>query len=232
VVARLRPVYTRAAAVVHGSEPWRDVAPFLLCQVPLVSLPPPCCDVDIDDDNPPDEPEERTCPLGAFDLPVLPDGASEEERAARLTVAEVALRMLDWMGDHKSTWEQANGCWDMLKTMLPIETELCVFSRVKAILVAHLDSRLKRIEVCPCGYTVYINCTSTAFANNKYRNAHRTQCPRRQCRLSRYLPGIMPPVARKVRVIKCVDGYSRVSRLPSYVSIGNVLLGDYRLVQR
>ena len=79
-------------------------------QVPLVNLPPPCCNVDLPDDQPPDEdPEERPCPLDDLNMPALPDDATEAEQAARLTVAEVALRMLDWMGDHKSTWEQTNG---------------------------------------------------------------------------------------------------------------------------
>ena len=170
-----------------------------------MELPPPCCDIDLpddyrpDDDAPPAEPpDERDCPLDDLNIPLLPDGATEAEQAARLTVAEVALRMLDWMGDHKSTWTQAEGCWDMLKTMLPVETELCVFSRVKAILVAHLDGRLKKVEVCPCGYTVYCNTKSAAFASHKYKNAHRTCCPRIQCGLSRTLPGIVPRQPRKV----------------------------------
>jgi hypothetical protein len=116
-------------------------------------------------------------------------------------VAEVALRMLDWMGDHKCTWESASGAWDMLKTLLPFETKWCVFSRVKALLVKHLDGRLKIVHLCPCGYTVYFNPVSAQFAGAEYKNAHRTQCPRPQCGLSRYVPGIMPPIPRKVRFV-------------------------------
>jgi hypothetical protein len=134
-----------------------------------------------------------------FDHDAGADG--EEERAARATVTEVALRMLDWMGDHKSTWASSSGVWDMLRTLLPHETKWRVFSRVKALLVAHLDGRLKRIDVCPCGFTVYHNCTSTEFGGLEYKNAHRTRCPRRQCQLSRYLPGINPPTSRKVSAI-------------------------------
>jgi hypothetical protein len=86
----------------------------------------------------------------------------------------------------------------MLGTELPVGSRMCVFSRVKAVLVAHLDGRLQIIHVCPCGYTVYFNCTSDAFASNKYRNERRTKCPRRKCGLTRYLPDIYPPVPRKV----------------------------------
>ena len=66
--------------------------------------------------------------------------------------------MIDWMGEHKSTWESADGVWQMLRTFLPVETALCVFSRVKKILVQHLNGRLRKIDVCPCAYTVYTDC--------------------------------------------------------------------------
>jgi hypothetical protein len=168
-------------------------------QVPLEPAPP-VRPVDVEhahasglDDQP-----ERACPLDDVDIPFGPDGSSEEERAARITVAEVSLRMLDWMGEHKSTWESADGVWQMLRTFLPVETVLCVFSRVKRILVSHLNGRLRKIDVCPCAYTVYTDCQSEAFSDHMYQNAHRTQCPRPQCGLSRCVPGLFPPVARKV----------------------------------
>jgi hypothetical protein len=175
--------------------------------VPLEPAPP-VRPVDIAQDGEIDEADERACPLDGFDLPFGPDESSEEERAARITVAEVVLRMLDWMGDHKCTWESADGAWAMLKTLLPVETKLCVFNRVKAVLVAHLNGRMRRIEVCPCGYTVYTDCHSAEFADNKYQNAHRTRCPRPQCGLSRCVPGVFPPVARKVCII-VFPGYNR-----------------------
>jgi hypothetical protein len=79
-------------------------------QVPL-EAPPPVRHVDVEhglDDQP-----ERACPLDDVDVPLGPDGSSEEERAARITVAEVVLRMLDWMGEHKSTWASADGVWQI-----------------------------------------------------------------------------------------------------------------------
>ena len=100
---------------------------------------------------------------------------------------------------HKSTWESSDGVWTMLESLVPKDTALCVFARVKSILVAHLNGRLKKIDVCPCGYTVYTNCTSAAFGDQRYKNAHRTFCPRPQCGLSRKLPGITPLISRKVR---------------------------------
>jgi hypothetical protein len=144
-------------------------------------------------------------------VPVQPDGSTEAEQEERATVAEVALRMLDWMGDHKTTWASAAGAWDMLNSLLPKATRLCAFSRVRAILVAHLDGRLRKIDICPCGYCAYMDCTSPAFSNNKYRNAHRTICPR--CDLSRYVPDYLPLKARKVCCVLSraafVTGYNR-----------------------
>ena len=147
-------------------------------------------------------------------MPDVPDDSSEAEKADRATVAEIALRMLDWMGDHKTTWDSSEGAWEMLRSLLPQKSAMCPFSRVKAILVAHLDGRLRKIDVCPCGYTVYMNCTSTAFLHRKYMNAHRTCCPRPQCGLSRTVPGIRPAKARKVMYYLgitewCRDLYNR-----------------------
>ena len=167
-------------------------------QVPLADQPEHA-DIDVEDHEPEDEDDDRQCPLAGLDVDFPAQIGNEDERAARATVAEVALRMLDWMGEHKSTWESASGAWDMLKTLLPLETSLCVFSRVKALLVAHLDGRLKIIDVCPCGFTVYHNPISRDLAGADYKNAHQTQCPRPQCGMSRYLPGIMPLTPRKVR---------------------------------
>ena len=168
-------------------------------QVPLLPIPAlRQVDVEPARDGDAADHQERECPLKDVDIPFGPDGSSEEERAARITVAEVVLRMLDWMGEHKSTWESADGAWQMLKTFLPVETDLCVFSRVKSILVAHLNGRLRKIDVCPCGYTVYTDLHSAAFSDHKYQNAHRTCCPREGCGLSRCVPGVSPPVARKV----------------------------------
>jgi hypothetical protein len=166
----------------------------------------PCRPVEIEDDadHSDHEDQERPCPLRKLklDAPVpIPNGRDDvsEERKAQATVAEVVMVMLDWMGSHKSTWESANGVWTMLETLVPQDAALCVFARVKSILVAHLNGRLKKIDVCPCGYTVYINCTSAAFGSHRYKNAHRTCCPRPQCGLSRKVPGITPPMSRKVR---------------------------------
>ena len=178
-------------------------------QVPLEQAPPVRhCDVEDAHASDLDDHPDRPCPLDDVDIPFGPDGSSEEERSARITVAEVVLRMLDWMGEHKSTWESADGVWQMLRTFLPVETALCVFSRVKKILVAHLDGRLRKIEVCPCGFTVYANLQSEAFSDHKYQNAHRTQCPRPQCGLSRCVPGVFPPVARKVALLP-LHSYNR-----------------------
>ena len=149
----------------------------LLPQEPLVSQG--CAPVvDVEDRDPEGEADEVPCPLDGLNVPLQVEVGDEDERASRATVAEVALRMLDWMGEHKSTWESASAAWDMLKSLLPVETKWCVFSRVKAVLVAHLDKRLKLIDVCPCGYTVYFDPTSAEFAGREYKNAHRTQCPR------------------------------------------------------
>ena len=171
----------------------------LYMQVPLEPTPPlRHVDVEPARASDADGQQERACPLDDIDIPFGPDGSSEEERSARITVAEVALRMLDWMGEHKSTWESADGVWQMLRTFLPVETTLCVFSLVKSVLVSHLNGRLRKIDVCPCGYTVYTDLHSEEFSDNKYQNAHRTQCPREMCGLSRCVPGVSPPVARKV----------------------------------
>ena len=86
------------------------------------------------------------------------DDDVEENKRVNATVTEVALRMLDWMGTNKTTWTSADSAWEMLKSLLPEDTALCAFSRVKAFLVAHLDGRLRKIEICPCNYTVYMNC--------------------------------------------------------------------------
>jgi hypothetical protein len=166
--------------------------------VPLFAIPA-AEPVVVEDDVPDEDEEERPCPLAGIDVEAS-DGL-EEDQADRSTVAEVAVVMLDWMGDHKSTWSSAEGVWEMLRSVLPKDCKLCVFSKVKAILVAHLDGRLKIRDVCPCGYTVYMDCTSAAFGSNKYKNSHRTACPRPQCRLSRHLPGTM--VARKVLAYFC-----------------------------
>ncbi len=68
-------------------------------QVPLEPAPP-VRPVDVEhahasgvDDQP-----ERACPLDDVDIPFGPDGSSEEERAARITAAEVPLGRLAWMG--------------------------------------------------------------------------------------------------------------------------------------
>ena len=172
--------------------------------------------VEIEDGDEDDDAAERACPLDGLEgkkVPMAGDDTSDAEKAARATVAEVALRMLDWMGDHKTTWSSAEGAWDMLRSLLPEKSPMCVFSRVKAILVSHLEGRLRKIDVCPCGYTVYMNCTSATFRARRYQNAHRTCCPREQCGLSRHVPGIVPAAPRKVRpllarcvfVILCVD---------------------------
>jgi len=142
--------------------------------------------------------EERACPLAGLDIDLNPASSQEEEEADNVTVAGTIVIMLDWMGDHKSTWASAEAVWSMLGSTIPSGARLCVFSRVKAILVAHLDGRLTILDVCPCGYTVFTNCTSGAFSSTKFRNAHRTACPRPTCRLSRYLPGVFPRVARKI----------------------------------
>ena len=70
------------------------------------------------------------------------------------SVAELVLRVLDWMGDHKSTWESAKSVWELLRSVMPPDAGLTVFKRVKAVLVAHLDGRLRIVHVCPCEYTV------------------------------------------------------------------------------
>jgi hypothetical protein len=173
-------------------------------------------------------------------VPLNSGPSDDEQRSARALVAEVVLRMIDWMGEHKTTWESASGAWDMLYTLLPLETKLCVFSRVKAILVKHLDGRLMKIEVCPCGYTVYHNCTSAEFGGRAYQNAHRTQCPRKQCGLSRYLPGTRQ--ARKVgaQLQPCLHGSYRVvavatafSTVPTvlHTFTGDVLPGNTRVAK-
>jgi hypothetical protein len=166
----------------------------------------PCKPVEIDDapDCQDHEDTERPCPLRKLNLSVpipISNGRGDEsaERHAQATVAEVVLVMLDWMGSHKSTWESARGVWEMLETLVPKDTALGVFDRVKSVLVAHLNGRLKKIDVCPCGYTVYTDCTSAAFGSQRYKNAHRTRCPRPQCYLTRKLPGITPPTSRKVK---------------------------------
>jgi len=167
----------------------------LICfpQVPLYAIPE-AEPVVVEDDVPDEDDEERPCPLDGLDVEA--DDGADADAADRSTVAEVVLVMLDWMGDHKSTWSSSEGVWEMLKSVLPKDCKLCVFSRVKAILVAHLDGRLVIHDVCPCGYTVYMDCTSRAFGSNKYKNSHRTACPRPKCGLSRHLPGTT--VARKV----------------------------------
>jgi hypothetical protein len=149
-----------------------------------------------DDDDSDDEEAERPCPLASLHKKLA--GVEDDDMQARVLVAEVALRMLDWMGEHKSTWESAGDVWEMLTSILPKDSPLCVWSRVKNVLVQHLNGRMRTIELCPCGYTAYMNCTSDAFSAAKYQNAHRTQCPRPGCGLSRHLPGILPLVARKV----------------------------------
>ena len=168
--------------------------------LPLYRVPQAAA-VDVVDASEDSGDEERECPLAGLQQELPEDNGGqhmEDELWQRATVAEVAMRMIDWMGQNKSTWSSAEGIWQMLKSMLPVDAPLCVFSRVKAILVSHLDKRLRLIEVCPCGYTVYMDCTSSAFSGSRYKNAHRTQCPRATCRLTRYLPGIVPAKARKV----------------------------------
>jgi hypothetical protein len=198
--SRSQPSFTTHAlsTVIAGHS--RSKPSFAFQVLPLYCAPPaPAVDiVDCGDDS---NDGERDCPLAGLhqELPEQPDGREmEDELWQRATVAEVALRMIDWMGDHKSTWASAEGIWTMLKSMLPVDAPLCVFSRVKAILVSHLDNRLRVIPVCPCGYTVYMNCTSKEFSGPMYQNAHRTRCPRPLCGLSKHLPGIVPAKARKV----------------------------------
>jgi hypothetical protein len=176
--------------------------------VPLYRIAPSAAveieQVDVDHDH---DDQERPCPLGSLNVP-LEDGQDDEdaERRDRASVAELVLVMLDWMGDHKSTWTSAAGVWTMLETLVPKKTGICVFSRVKKVLVAHLNGRLQTVDVCPCGYTVYTDCTSAAFSAHEYQNSHRTFCPRPTCGLSRKLPGIQPPVSRKVTALY---GYDR-----------------------
>ena len=86
--------------------------------------------------------------------------------------------MIDWIGDHKTTWACTEDAWVMTRSLLPADAGLGVFSRIKVILVSHLDNRLRKIDVCPCGYTVYMNCNSAQFSGRRYQNAHRQSCPR------------------------------------------------------
>ena len=71
-----------------------------------------------DDSDSDDDAAERPCPLAALEVP-LGEGEQDDEHEARVTIAEVALRMLDWMGEHKSTWESAADVWEMLTSILP-----------------------------------------------------------------------------------------------------------------
>ena len=165
--------------------------------MPLFDIPDAApVDAEVDPDD--EDAEERPCPLAGLDIDLNPASSHEEQEADNVTVAGATVVMLDWMGDHKSTWDSADAVWTMLGSVIAKGSRLCVFSRVKAILAAHLDGRLTILEVCPCAYTVYTDCTARAFSNPKYRNAHRSACPRPQCRLSRYLPGVFPRAPRKI----------------------------------
>ncbi len=134
--------------------------------------------VEIEDGDPDDleeDEEERPCPLARLGVPFDGDeGVDEDELLNRATVTEITVRMLDWMGEHKTTWVSAEGAWEMMRSILPENTALCAFSRVKAILVAHLDGRLLKIDICPCNYTVYMNCSSAAYQCRKTIDSVRT----------------------------------------------------------
>ncbi len=172
--------------------------PCCVPQVPLADQPEHV-DIDVEDHELEDEDDDRPCPLAGLDVAFAAQVGDEDERAARATVAEVPQLALICVSTAHYAYCSGGLAHAGLIGRAQEHLGKCVFSRVKTLLVAHLDGRQKIIDVCPCGFTVYHNPISRDLAGADYKNAHQTQCPRPQCGMSRYLPGIMPLTPRKVR---------------------------------
>ena len=68
--------------------------------------------------------------------------------------------MLDWMVCHKVTDVAAEAVWDVLKTVVPAETDVIDFKKAKKVVMAYYHDRVQRVEVCPNGCIAYYDATS------------------------------------------------------------------------
>jgi hypothetical protein len=100
-------------------------------------------------------------------------------------VAEVVLRMLDWMGVSKNTWNSAEGVWSMLTELVPDPADYPVFSRVKKILVDYMNGRVQVIPICVNNCMAFYDCKSSGYSGPEWQTADDDFC--RHCGEDRWL---------------------------------------------
>ena len=91
-------------------------------------------------------------------------------------VIEVLLRMLDWMGVHKNTWNSAEGVWEMLQTLVPDPADYPVFSAVKAVLVEYMQGRVELVPICVNNCMAFYNCKSAGYSDPQWQTADDDFC--------------------------------------------------------
>jgi len=127
------------------------------------------------------------------------DPLAELSAAHSDQVAEVVLRMLDWMGVSKNTWTSAEGVWDMLRELVPDAADYPVFSHVKKILVDYMNDRVDVIPICVNNCMAFYDCKSAGYSGAEWQTANDDFCC--HCGEDRWLrPNIYAPTGTNRKV--------------------------------
>jgi hypothetical protein len=132
------------------------------------------------------------------------------------SVAETLLWIFDYMALHKTTLAEMKFVHKMLQLVLPPQGRDDIrYEVAKAIVAAHLDNTLIRIDICPNDCIAYWDPTSPLLA--KHRHGHREKCPREGCKMRRKYTDAKGTIrARKVKLYFHLHVLTRINTYTFY----------------
>lgn len=92
-----------------------------------------------------------------------------------ITLGELLLLYFEWMTAHKVTDACARAVYNLLKCLLPEDSNAGSWALSQKLLKQVCESRTETIDICPNDCIAYIDCRHPKLAH--YQHAHRTWCP-------------------------------------------------------
>ena len=121
-------------------------------------------------------------------LPGVDEPISTSPNIDHPRLGVVLILMLDWMSSHHSTNRAAQDVWNMLKSLLPADSDLPTFNLVLKILKRHMDRCVEKIDMCVNGCVAFhdfVNPEILKLASCQPGLSRRTVCP--TCGEDRYI---------------------------------------------